>query len=162
MPKAAVIASVVRGDGHRGIAVVGVGDSEDETLWSEFPRDLTGMHLVIIPGPESRRRNHPGDAGPPLATLPRPRHAQPAHRRPPQALLSHRRTQLHRVRPVRPRPRTRQTQRHRQPTEPLAPEAARLLADMANGLLAQTEAPTVHWPKIWSINAIERLNRAIK
>jgi len=33
---------------------------------------------------------------------------------------------------------------------------------MADDLLAYTAFPPVHWPKIWSNNPIERLNREIK
>jgi hypothetical protein len=50
--KALVIAIAVRGDGHREIVGVDVGESENETFWSEFLRDLTdrgltGVQLVI-------------------------------------------------------------------------------------------------------------------
>ena len=52
VPKAVVIATAVRGDGHREIVGVDIGDSENETFWTEFLRDLTdrglsGVQLVI-------------------------------------------------------------------------------------------------------------------
>jgi putative transposase len=45
--KAVVIATAVRGDGHREIVGVDVGDSENETYLTEFLRGLTGVQLVI-------------------------------------------------------------------------------------------------------------------
>ena len=89
------------------------------------------------------------------------------HRRPPRAPPAHRRTHPDRVRPARPRPRTRPARRHRRLStvgqlEPFTPKVARRLADMADDLLAYTAFPPVHWPKIWSNNPIERLNREIK
>ena len=50
--KAVVIATGCRGDGHREVLGVDVGDSENETFWTEFLRDLKdrgldGVRLVI-------------------------------------------------------------------------------------------------------------------
>ena len=52
MFKAVVIAAAVRGDGHRKIFGVDIGDSENEMFWTECLRDLTdrgltGVQLVI-------------------------------------------------------------------------------------------------------------------
>jgi putative transposase len=166
--KAVVIATAVRGDGHREIVGVDVGDSENETFWTEFLRDLTdrgltGVQLVISDAHRGltaaitrvmqgsawqRCRVH---AMRNLLTAARHEHrqliaalirtvfAQPDHDRA-RAQLDDIVTQL----------------------EPFAPEVARRLADMADDLLAYTAFPPVHWPKIWSNNPIERLNREIK
>ena len=50
--KAVVIATVVRADGHREVLGLDVGDSENETFWTEFLRDLRdrgldGVKLVV-------------------------------------------------------------------------------------------------------------------
>jgi putative transposase len=166
--KAVVIATAVRGDGHREIVGVDIGDSENETFWTEFLRDLTdrglsGVQLVIsdahrgltaaiarvLQGSAWQRcRVH---AMRNLLTAARHEHrqliaalirtvfAQPDHDRA-RAQLDDIVAQL----------------------EPFAPEVARRLADMADDLLAYTAFPSVHWPKIWSNNPIERLNREIK
>ena len=168
MPKAVVIATAVRGDGHREIVGVDIGDSENETFWTEFLRDLTdrglsGVQLVIsdahrgltaaigrvLQGSSWQRchvlamRNLLTAARHEhrqlIAALIRTVFAQPDHDRA-RAQLDDIVGQL----------------------EPFAPEVARRLADMADDLLAYTAFPPVHWPKIWSNNPIERLNREIK
>jgi putative transposase len=50
--KAVVIAPGLRADGHREVLGVDVGDTENETFWTEFLRDLkdrglAGVKLVI-------------------------------------------------------------------------------------------------------------------
>ena len=166
--KAVVIATAVRGDGHREIVGVDIGDSENETFWTEFLRDLTdrglsGVQLVISDAHRGLTaaiaRVLQGSAGQRcrvhamrnlltaarhehrqlIAALIRTVFAQPDHDRA-RAQLDDIVGQL----------------------EPFAPEVARRLADMADDLLAYTAFPPVHWPKIWSNNPIERLNREIK
>jgi len=46
--------------------------------------------------------------------------------------------------------------------ETFAPEVARPLADMADDLLDYTAFPPAQWPKIWTNNPTERLNREVK
>ena len=166
--KAVVIATAVRGDGHREIVGVDIGDSENEKSWTEFLRDLTGRgfsgeQLVIsdanrglaaaiargLQGSAWQRcRVHAmrnlltaarQEHRPLIAALIRTVFAQPDH----------------------DRARAQPDDIAAQP-EPFAPEVARRLADIANDLLAYTAFPPVHWPKIWSNNPIERLNREIK
>jgi putative transposase len=165
--KAVVIATAVRGDGHREIVGVDIGDSENETCLTEFLRDLTdrgltGVQLVISDAHRGltaaigrvgqgsawqRCRVHamreplppPATSTATLAALIRTVFAQPDHDRA-RAQLDDIVGQL----------------------EPFAPEVARRLAGMADDLLAYTAFPPVHWPKIWSNNPIERLNREIK
>jgi transposase-like protein len=45
---------------------------------------------------------------------------------------------------------------------PIAPAVAERLEQMETDLLAYTAFPPPHWPKIWSNNPIERLNRELK
>ncbi|MFP5310225.1 MAG: transposase [Actinomycetes bacterium] len=46
--------------------------------------------------------------------------------------------------------------------EGVEPKVAALLEGMEDDLLASATFPSVHWPKIWSNNPIERLNRELK
>ena len=46
--------------------------------------------------------------------------------------------------------------------EGFAPKVAQRLQAMEDDLLAYTAYPDIHWPKIWSNNPIERLNRELK
>ncbi len=101
---AVVLATGVRGDGHREILGVDLGESESETFSSEFFAGLKGrgLHGVrwssqIATGPPSRYRwsvprSH-------LATLPSARHAQPPRRGPTQAATHHLRADTHHVFP---------------------------------------------------------------
>ena len=86
--KAVVIATGLRADGHREVLGVDVGDSENETFWTEFLRDLKdrgldGVRLVISDahaGLKAAIRRVLQGVG--MATMPRARHAQPACRSP--------------------------------------------------------------------------------
>ena len=46
--KAVLIATAVRGDGHRVLVTVDVGDPETETCLTEFLRDLTDRGLAGV------------------------------------------------------------------------------------------------------------------
>jgi len=108
--------------------------------------------------PRSHRRNHLGDAEQRLATQPRPRHAQPLPQ--PATRTATLATLIRTVfaQPDHDRARAQLDDTVTQ-LEPFAPEVARRLVGMADDLLAYTAFPPVHWPKIWSNNPIERLNR---
>jgi transposase-like protein len=166
--KAVVIATGLRQDGRREVLGVDIGDSENETFWSEFlgglnDRGLTGVKLVIsdahaglvkaigrsFQGSTWQRcrvhamRNMLSAAPHPqrqlIASLIRTIFVQPDHDR---AVI-----QLRAV---------------VDQLEPTAPGVAKRLADMEADLLAYTGFPPAHWSKIWSNNPIERLNRELK
>jgi len=166
--KAVVIATGLRGDGHREVLGVDVGDSENETFWTEFlrglkDRNLTGVRLVISDAhaglKAAIRRVFQGSAWqrcrvhamrnllavaqhqhrPVVAALIRTIFAQPDA----QGARAQLRVVVDQL-------------------EPVAPEVAAKLAAAEDDLLAYTGFPQQHWPKIWSNNPIERLNRELK
>lgn len=166
--KAVVVATGLRADGYREVLGVDVGDSENETFWTEFLRDLkdrglTGVRLVVsdahaglrkairrvLQGASWQRcrvhamRNLLSAAHHQhrqvIAALIRTIFAQPDH---PAAV-----TQLRAV----------ADQLHK-----IAPAVAERLLAMEADLLAYSAFPPAHWSKIWSNNPIERLNRELK
>ncbi len=165
---AVVLATGVRGDGHREILGVDLGNSECETFWSEFlaelkGRGLHGVRLVIsdchaglkaaiarqFQGATWQRcrvhamRNLLAVAQPNLrpviSALIRTIFAQPDAPAAKQQLRSVV-DQLHQG----------------------CPKVAERLAASEADLLAYSAFPREHWPKIWSNNPIERLNRELK
>ncbi len=166
--KAIVIATGLRQDGHREVLGLDVGDSENETFWREFltsltDRGLAGVKLVISDAHSGlvnairrcfqnsswqRCRVH---AMRNLMTAARPQHrqviaalirtifAQPDH----DTAVAQLRAVVDQLRPY-------------------APGVAERLEQMETDLLAYTGFPVAHWPKIWSNNPIERLNRELK
>ena len=166
--KAVVIATGLRADGYREVLGVDVGDSENETFWTEFLRDLkdrglAGVRLVVsdahaglrkairrvLQGTSWQRcrvhamRNLLSAAHHQhrqmIAALIRTIFAQPDH----QAAV----TQLRAV---------------ADQLAGIAPAVAERLLGMEADLLAYTAFPPGHWSKIWSNNPIERLNRELK
>lgn len=166
--KAVVVATGLRADGYREVLGVDVGDSENETFWTEFlrglkDRGLDGVRLVISDAHAGLRnairvafqgaswqrcrvhamRNLLSAAQHQhrqvIAALIRTIFAQPDH---PTAV-----TQLRAV---------------TDQLTPIAPQVAERLEQMEADLLAYTAFPPAHWPKIWSNNPIERLNRELK
>jgi transposase-like protein len=103
--EAVVIATGLRADGHREVLGVDVGDSENDVFWREFltglvDRGLAGVKLVVsdaYAGLVKRSALLPRCR---LATLPRPRDAQPAVGCPSPAAGDDRRPGAHRVRPT--------------------------------------------------------------
>jgi len=166
--KAVVIATGVRTDGHREVLGVDIGDSENETFWTEFLRDLKtrgldGVQLVISDAHKGLRaairRVFQGTGWQRCrvhATRNMLGHAKHQHRGMVAALIrtifaqpdaDGARTQLRAV------------------VDQLAtvePKVAELLQAAEDDLLAYAKFPPVHWPKIWSNNPIERLNRELK
>jgi putative transposase len=166
--QAVVIATGVSADGRREVLGCAVGDSETEEFWTEFLRDLrdrglSGVQLVIsdahrglvnaigavLQGAAWQRcRVHfmrnalakvsKGHAEMVAATI-RTIFAQPG---PTQV-----RAQVDLV------------------ADMLAeqfPAVAELLRDAKADLTAFADFPKLHWPKIWSTNPLERLNREVK
>jgi putative transposase len=166
--RAVVIATGVRADGYREVLGVDIGNSENETFWTEFLRDLVdrglaGVKLVISDAHAGLvaaiRRVMQGAAWQRCRVhakrnlLAVARHDQ---RQLISALISTifaqpdgqaARAQLRGV--------VDQLSR-------AAPKVAQRLQAMEDDLLAYTAFPPIHWTKIWSNNPIERLNRELK
>ena len=166
--KAIVIATGLRVDGRREILGLDVGDSENETFWTEFlrslrDRGLDGVQLVISDAHAGlkaairrvfqgaawqRCRVHamrnllaaaPHSHRAIIAALIRTIFAQPD----PGAATTQLRAVVDQLRTI-------------------APKVAERLEEAETDLLAYSAFPPAHWPKIWSNNPIERLNREIK
>jgi putative transposase len=166
--KAVIIATGVTASGDREILGTAVGDSEDETFWTEFLRSLRrrglgGVLLVVSDAHQGLRnaiaktlagsgwqrcRVHfmrnllarvPKGSAEMVAAAVRTIFAQPD----PQAV----REQLDKVAGMLGRQ---------------FPAVERLLCDAAEELTAFAAFPRAHWRKIWSTNPLERLNREVK
>lgn len=166
--KAVVIATGLRADGHREVLGVDVGDSENETFWREFltglvDRGLGGVRLVISDAHagliKAIRRCFQG-AGWQRCRVHAMRNllaaAKHEHRQVIAALI---RTIF--VQPDGAAART-QLRAVVDQLQPYAPSVAERLQAMEDDLLAYSAFPAGHWPKIWSNNPIERLNRELK
>lgn len=165
---ATVIATAVNGQGKREILGFDVITSEDEAGWRAFPRSLAergleGVKLVIsddhkglkaalaaeLPGSSWQRcRTHfmrnlltrvPKSAQDLVASLVRSIFAQPSAD---EVWAQHGRVV--------------------EQLEGRFPQAAELLADAAEDILAFTAFPKTMWRQIWSNNPQERLNREIR
>lgn len=166
--KAVVIATGCRADGHREVLGLDVGDSENETFWTEFlrglkDRGLDGVRLVIsdahaglvaavrrVLGAAAWQRCRVHAMRNLLAVA---RHSQRAVI---AALIRTIFVQLDKA------------GAHHQlglvvdQLRKSAPEVAQKLENMEHDLLAYANFPQTHWSKIWSNNPIERLNRELK
>ena len=166
--KAVVIATGLRADGYREVLGVDVGDSENETFWTEFlrglvDRNLAGVRLVISDahaGLKAAIRRVFQGAGWQRCRVHAMRNllavAKHQHRQIVAALI---RTIF--AQPA-PEGAHRQLRAVVDQLETIAPEVAAKLADAENDLLAYTAFPPAHWSKIWSNNPIERLNWELK
>src|SRR5690554_157225 len=166
--KAVVIATGLRADGHREVLGVDVGDSENETFWTEFLRDLrdrglAGVKLVISDA-------HAGLKAAIKKVL-QGSSWQRCRVHAMRNLLAVAKTQQRSV--ISALIRTIFAQPDRESAvaqlrsvvdqlERLAPTVAERLEAMEADLLAYTAFPSAHWSKIWSNNPIERLNRELK
>ena len=166
--KAVVIATGLRADGHREVLGVDVGDSENETFWTEFlrglkDRGLDGVKLVISDahaGLKAAIRKVLQGSGWQRCRV----HAM-------RNLLSVARSQQRAViaaliRTIFAQP-DRDTARGQlrsvvDQLHEIAPQVAERLQAMEDDLLAYASFPPTHWSKIWSNNPIERLNRELK
>jgi putative transposase len=166
--KAIVIATGLRADGHREVLGLDVGDSENETFWTEFLRDLkdrglAGVRLVISDahaGLKAAIRRVLQNAGWQRCRV----HAM-------RNLLSvarhqHRQVIAALIRTIFAQPdadtATTQLRSVVDQLQAIAPDVAQRLQTMETDLLAYTAFPPGHWSKIWSNNPIERLNRELK
>lgn len=166
--KAVVIATGLRADGHREVLGVDVGDSENETFWTEFLRDLkdrglAGVRLVISDahaGLKAAIRRVLQGAAWQRCRVHAMRNllavARQHHRQVIAALI---RTIF-----AQPDAATASAQLRQVVDQlaSLAPHVAERLQAMETDLLAYTGFPPGHWSKIWSNNPIERLNRELK
>jgi putative transposase len=166
--KAVVIATGLRADGHREVLGVDVGDSENETFWTEFLRDLRergldGVRLVISDahaGLKAAIRKVLQNSSWQRCRVHAMRNllavARAQHRTVISALIRtvfaqpDRDTAVGQLRDVVDQ------------LEKIAPQVAERLQAMEDDLLAYTAFPPGHWSKIWSNNPIERLNRELK
>jgi putative transposase len=125
--KAVVIATGLRADGHREVLGVDLGDSENDTFWTEFLRDLKDRGLAGGAAGDLRcarpaQGRHPqGPAEQQLAKVSGACDAQPARRRPCPAPHRDLRADPHHLRPIRPRHRRRPAPRRGRPVDPDRP-----------------------------------------
>jgi transposase-like protein len=166
--KAIVIATGLRADGHREVLGLDVGDSENEMFWREFltglnDRGLTGVRLVISDAhaglTAAIRRCFQGAAWQRCRVHAMRNLLSAAHRRHRQMIAALVRTVF-----AQPDADTARTQLRAVVDQlgPYAPAVAERLEAMEADVLAYTAFPAAHWPKIWSNNPIERLNRELK
>lgn len=166
--KAVVIATGLRADGHREVLGVDVGDSENETFWTEFlrglrDRGLTGVRLVISDAHAGLKaaiaRVLQGSAWQRCRVHALRNLLSVAHRQHRQIIAALIRTIF-----AQPDAATARAQLHAvvDQLRQIAPGVADRLEGMESDLLAYAAFPAGHWSKIWSNNPIERLNRELK
>lgn len=166
--KAVVIATGLRADGHREVLGVDVGDSENETFWTEFLRDLRergldGVQLVISDAhaglKAAIRRVLQGSAWQRCRVHAMRNLMSVAHHQHRQIIAALIRTIF-----AQPDAASASTQLHSvvDQLHGIAPGVAERLEAMEADLLAYAAFPAAHWSKIWSNNPIERLNRELK
>ncbi len=166
--KAVVIATGLRADGYREVLGVDVGDSENETFWTEFLRDLkdrglTGVRLVVSDAHaglrKAIRRVLQGASWQRCRVHAMRNLLSAAHHQHRQVIAALIRTIF--AQPDHPAAVT-QLRAVVDQLAGFAPAVAERLAAMEADLLAYTGFPPGHWSKIWSNNPIERLNRELK
>ena len=166
--QAVVIATGVSADGKREVLGSKVGDSENTVFWTGFLRDLrerglSGVQLVIS--------DHHRGLMNAIDTV--------------MAGAAWQRCRVHFMRNVLTRVPKAQSQMvaaairtiFAQPTGPLVreqvevvatmlepklPAVAAMLREAREEITAFADFPEAHWPKIWSTNPLERLNREVK
>ena len=166
--KAVVISTGLRADGHREVLGVDIGDSENETFWTEFLRDLkdrglNGVKLVISDAHAGLRKAiqkvFQGASWQRCRVHAMRNLLSAAHHQHRQVIAALIRTIF--VQPDHATA-TGQLRAVVDQLEGIAPAVAERLAAMESDLLAYTGFPAAHWSKIWSNNPIERLNRELK
>jgi len=166
--KAVVIATGLRADGHREVLGVDVGDSENETFWTEFlrglkDRGLAGVRLVVSDahaGLKAAIRKVLQGSGWQRCRVHAMRNLLAAARHQHRAVIA----ALIRTIFAQPDGDAARAQLRDVVDQlaKMAPEVAARLQAMEDDLLAYTAFPAGHWSKIWSNNPIERLNRELK
>ena len=166
--KAVVIATGLRADGHREVLGLDVGDSENETFWREFltslnDRGLGGVRLVVSDAHaglvKAIGRCFQGAAWQRCRVHAMRNLLSAAHHKHRQMIAALIRTVF--AQPDADSARA-QLRAVVDQLAPYAPTVAERLQGMENDVLAYTGFPPAHWPKIWSNNPIERLNRELK
>ncbi|MFT3851988.1 MAG: IS256 family transposase [Ilumatobacteraceae bacterium] len=166
--KAVVIATGMRADGRREVLGVDVGDSENEVFWREFltsltDRGLAGVRLVVSDAHaglvKAIRRCLQGAVWQRCRVHAMRNLLAVAQRRQRQMIAALIRTVF-----AQPDADTARAQLRAvvDQLRPYAPAVAERLEAMEADVLAYTGFPPAHWPKIWSNNPIERLNRELK
>jgi putative transposase len=166
--KAVVIATGCRADGHREVLGVDIGDSENETFWTEFLRDLKdrgldGVQLVISDAHQGLRaaiRRVLQGAAWQRCRVHAKRNLLAVARHHNRGMVSAAISTIFAENDA-----DTARQQLRDVVDKLTatePKVAERLQAMEDDLLAYATFPPVHWPKIWSNNPIERLNRELK
>ena len=166
--RAVVIATAVTLDGRREVLGCSVGDSEDETFWTEFlrrlrERGLAGVQLVVSDSHAGLKKA--------IARCLSGAAWQRCRVHAMRNLLAHapkgqEQWAATAIRTIFAQP---DACRVREQVETVAgtlqvsmPKVAELLRDARTDLTAFAGFPAEHWRKIWSTNPIERLNREVK
>jgi putative transposase len=166
--QAVVIATGVSADGRREVLGCAVGDSETESFWTEFLRDLRergldGMQLVISD-------SHRGltNAISAVFTGASWQRCRVHFMRNALAKVnkSHAEMVAATIRTIFAAPTSDAVRTQLDDVvntlTPQFPAVAALLADAKEDLTAFAGFPHVHWRKIWSTNPLERLNKEVK
>ena len=166
--QAVVIATGVSADGRREVLGSQVGDSETRTFWTEFlrglrERGLAGVQLVI--SDHHRGLMAAVDQVMSGATWQRCRvhFMRNLLCRVPKASAAMVATTIRTIfaQPTGPLVRE-QVEVVATMLEPKLPDVATMLREAREEITAFADFPEAHWPKIWSTNPLERLNREVK
>jgi len=166
--QAVVIATGVSADGRREVLGCATGDSETESFWTEFLRDLRdrGLHGVQLVISDSHR----GLTNAIEAVLQGSswQRCRVHFMRNALAKVSkgHAEMVAATIRTIFAQPGPTQVRAHvelvAQTLQGEFPAVAELLLDAKADLTAFADFPQAHWRKIWSTNPLERLNREVK
>lgn len=166
--QAVVIATGVRADGHREVLGCAVGDNETEAFWTEFLTDLRdrGLHGVQLVVSDAHRglvaaidRTVQGAAWQRCRVHFMRNALAKAAKADSQMIGAWIRTIFAQATPDAVRD---QLDAVADSLHQTHPSIAGMLRDAKSDLTAFADFPQAHWPKIWSTNPIERLNKELK
>ena len=166
--QAVVIATGVRADGHREVLGCAVGDNETEAFWTEFLTDLRdrGLHGVQLVVSDAHRglvaaidRTLQGAAWQRCRVHFMRNALAKAAKADGQMVGAWIRTIFAQATPGAVRDQLDAVADSLQDTHPAI---AGMLREAKADLTAFADFPQAHWPKIWSTNPIERLNKELK